>query len=176
MNKFNYATLIAVTALVVSACDSGGGSNRQVNTPPVLTKPNDQNISANVSSAAIGFSIVDQETAANNLTVSATSSNTALLPASGIALGGSGANRTITLTPNNDLTGDVQITLAVVDADGAAATDTFSVSIIAQQVFFSQLVRDQFEKSANDEPIGLNALDIQQDVEDPAAFDDLLNR
>ena len=44
-------------------------------------------------------------------------------------LGGSGANRTVTVTPATGLTGVATITLTVKDAQNALATETFDIYI-----------------------------------------------
>src|SRR4051812_44556168 len=45
------------------------------------------------------FTVGDAETAAGSLTVTATSSNTGWLPVASIVLGGSGASRTVAISP-----------------------------------------------------------------------------
>ncbi len=57
------------------------------------------------------------------------SSNPALVSASGIVLGGSGADRTVMVTPKKYRTGTAVITLTVTDAGGLTATDTFVVTV-----------------------------------------------
>src|SRR5207247_457726 len=78
---------------------------------------------------SLAFTVSDLETAAGSLTVTATSSNTSLLPASGITLGGSGANRTISLAPVVGQIGTSTITLTVTDAGGLTATKTFTLTV-----------------------------------------------
>ena len=59
----------------------------------------------------------DVETAAADLTVTGSSSNTALVPNANIVFGGSGANRTVTVTPAANQFGTATITVTVTDAD-----------------------------------------------------------
>ena len=59
----------------------------------------------------------DVETAAGSLTVSGSSSNPTLVPNGNIVFGGSGANRTVTVTPAANQTGTATITVTV--SDGA---------------------------------------------------------
>ena len=77
----------------------------------------------NASSGAIPFTIDDADTPLANLTVTATSGDTSILPNSGIVLGGSGAARTITMNPGGK-SGDVLITLSV--SDGVLTTQGFT--------------------------------------------------
>ena len=59
------------------------------------------------------------------------SSNTALVPTANIVFGGSGANRTVTITPAANQTGTATITLTVSDGDGGTASDTFVLTVTA---------------------------------------------
>ena len=61
--------------------------------------------------------------------VSATSSNTALVPAASLVIGGSGLNRTLTVTPAAGQSGSTTITVRVADSGGAAAIDTFVLTV-----------------------------------------------
>lgn len=78
---------------------------------------------------AIAFTIGDAETAAADLFVTAISSDETLVPAAGIALGGTDANRTITLTPPPELSGTTEITLTVKDEDSQTASSTFLLTV-----------------------------------------------
>jgi hypothetical protein len=70
----------------------------------------------------------DEETAVADLTLSASSSDTVLVPDANIVLGGSGANRTVTVTPASNQSGSATITLTV--SDGTASTsDTFVLTV-----------------------------------------------
>ena len=52
------------------------------------------------------------------LTVTAAADGTSVVPADGVTLGGSGAVRSITLTPLEAATGTVNVTLTVTDPRG----------------------------------------------------------
>ncbi|MFN6997731.1 MAG: tandem-95 repeat protein, partial [Aquincola tertiaricarbonis] len=77
---------------------------------------------------AFAFTIGDAETAAALLTVTASSSNAALVRASDLVLGGSGANRTLTIRPQANASGTATITLAVSDGSGSTLT-TFLLTV-----------------------------------------------
>lgn len=77
----------------------------------------------------IAFTVSDLETPLNNLTVTASSSNTALIPNSNIVLQGATGNRTITFTPISGQIGTSTITLTVDDNAGGVVTSTFVVAI-----------------------------------------------
>jgi autotransporter-associated beta strand protein len=71
------------------------------------------------------FGVFDAETALSSLTISATSSNTTLLPNANIALGGSGIDRTFSLTPAAGQSGTSNVTITVTDAQGVQTQTTF---------------------------------------------------
>ncbi|MBK9168057.1 MAG: proprotein convertase P-domain-containing protein [Bryobacterales bacterium] len=81
----------------------------------------------------IAFTVGDIETEAKLLQVTAVSDNQALIPTANIALGGSGADRTITLTTIGNAAGFANITVTVKDDANpqAAATDSFRVTVQA---------------------------------------------
>ena len=81
------------------------------------------------STGAISFTVGDAQTPVGSLTVTASSSNTSLVTSSGIVFGGSGANRTITISPSAGQIGTTAITLTVTDGGGMTAQDTFLVTV-----------------------------------------------
>ncbi|MEP7187890.1 MAG: hypothetical protein ABI901_01715, partial [Roseiflexaceae bacterium] len=93
-----------------------------VDDAPTVAGIADQVTGEDIPSSAISFKISDVETLSENLTLSASSSNTALLPNATMLLGGSRANRTITLTPAANQNGATTITLSV--GDGVNTTTT----------------------------------------------------
>ncbi|MBE2215805.1 MAG: hypothetical protein IAE82_18165 [Opitutaceae bacterium] len=101
-----------------------------VNTAPTISNLADRTINEDGSTGAIAFSIGDAQTAAASLTVTATSSNTAVVPAGNIVLGGSGASRTVTMTPAANASGTSTITVRVSDGS-LSATDTFVLTVAA---------------------------------------------
>ena len=104
----------ASTAFLVTVND--------VNDPPAISAISDQTLNEDVSSGAIAFTVADVETAAGSLLLSATSSNPSLLPGSGVLFGGSGANRTLILTPLPDQFGTATLTVTVSDGSLTAAS------------------------------------------------------
>src|SRR5207253_1363348 len=98
-----------------------------VNDLPTISNIANQTIDKNGSTAALAFTIGDVETAADSLTLTGSSSNTALVPNANIVFGGSGANRTVTVTPVAGQIGTAVITTTVSDGAGGTATDTFTV-------------------------------------------------
>lgn len=103
-------------------------SNPNLNNAPTISNITDRSIALPNNTGAVAFTIGDVETAATSLTLTRTSSNPALIPLSGIVLGGSGANRTVTVTPVANQLGSSTITVSV--SDGVlTASDTFLVTV-----------------------------------------------
>jgi VCBS repeat-containing protein len=117
--------------------DGAGGSDTgtvavavsSVNDDPTISDIADQTIDEDGDTGALSFTITDVETAAGDLAVSASSSDTSLVPNANIAFGGSGTNRTVTVTPAANKNGAAMITVTVEDADGATADQTFTITV-----------------------------------------------
>jgi glucose/arabinose dehydrogenase len=100
-----------------------------VNDAPTISSLPDQ--SAPSGTAMIGplaFVVGDLETQPSALTVTGTSSNPAVVLSSGVALGGTGANRSVQITFVPGATGAAGITLTVSDGSAQAIT-TFAVIV-----------------------------------------------
>ena len=79
------------------------------------------------------MAVSDAQTPANALNLTASSSNPTLVPLANIVLGGSGENRTVTVTPVAGQAGTTIITVTVSDGElSAAETFVLSVPIIAR--------------------------------------------
>jgi hypothetical protein len=103
-----------------------------VDDAPTITDIANQAINENTTTGALAFAVGDVETATASLTVSGFSSNTTVVPNANIVFSGSGANRTVTVTPGANQFGTVTITVVV--SDGAlTASDTFTLTITATQ-------------------------------------------
>jgi hypothetical protein len=100
-----------------------------VNDVPTIGAISDQTTLEDMATGAIPFTVDDFETAAGSLTATATSSNVRVVAAGGISLGGSGADRTITLTPVANASGTSTITVTVTDAGGLSATRSFALVV-----------------------------------------------
>jgi len=97
---------------------------------PTITAISNQVIRANTSTEALPFTIGDAETPADQLTLSATSSNPNLIGQSGITFGGSGPDRTVQLTPGIDQTGTTTITIFVADDGGKSNSTSFVLTVV----------------------------------------------
>ena len=114
--------LKAQTAFIVTV--------KAVNDAPTVSGIASQAFASDGSSKTLTFTIDDAETMTSKLTITRASSNPALVPLAAIVLGGTGANRTVKITPVRGATGTGTITLTV--SDGTTATKTsFTVTVNA---------------------------------------------
>ena len=101
-----------------------------VNDSPTITTLANQTTTSGTAVGPLSFTVGDVETAAGSLTVSGSANNPTLVPNANITFGGSGANRTVTVTPVAGQTGTATITVPV--NDGQASTPTsFQLTVSA---------------------------------------------
>jgi subtilisin-like proprotein convertase family protein len=111
--------------LTITTTGSSGG------TAPTISDIPDQSTSANTPTAAIPFTINDSDTPVSSLSLTGSSSNPTLVPNANIVFGGSGSNRTVTVTPANGQTGTTTISVTVSDGS-LTVTDTFLMTVSGQ--------------------------------------------
>lgn len=99
-----------------------------LNDAPTISDVPPQTLNEDTALGPLAFAIGDVETAATALTLSAASSNPALIPNAAIQFGGSGNSRTVRIVPAINQSGTATITLTVSDGM-ATATDTFAVTV-----------------------------------------------
>lgn len=140
-SPFNFNQKNSYT-IKVKSTDSGGLSYSKtftitiidVNDAPSISAVADVLVPLNTVGYTIPFTVSDAETPPEQLTVTADSSNTQVLPTSGLVLFGSGASRSLTLTPAAGATGVSTVTLTVADSELRTATTSFRVEVISVQV------------------------------------------
>ena len=104
------------------------------NLPPTISDVTNQLVQRN-QAASLSLTIGDTEDPVSALTVTGSSNNQTLIPDANVVFSGSGATRTLTVTPASNQVGTATITLTVTDTNGATATDTFDVRVNAVPVF-----------------------------------------
>ena len=103
---------------------------KPVNDLPTATVLLPQTIAEDASTGPLAITIGDVETPAANLTLAAVSStNTKLIPLTGITFGGSGTNRTVTVTPAANQFGSASIAFTVKDANGGVFTENVLIAV-----------------------------------------------
>ncbi len=129
----NFATQ---DSFVYRITDSSGGSSTatatiqiaSVNTAPTISTISNQAISEDQSTGPIPFTVGDAEQAASSLVVTAQSSDSSVVTNSAIAIAGSGANRSLTITPMPNAFGTTVISVTV--SDGITSTTrNFNLSV-----------------------------------------------
>ena len=90
--------------------------------PPTITGIDDQRIAFSASTGPLAFTVGHQFIDPDSLMVSGSSSNTDLVPNENIVFDGSGADRSVTVTPVADMEGETTITLTVDDGEQTAGT------------------------------------------------------
>jgi hypothetical protein len=124
------------SATITVTVNDGGASNNivtrtftaTVNRLPVITAIPNRTNTVGVAVAPISISISDAETSAASLVLSAASDNTTLVVPSGLVFSGTGATRTLTITPSANQTGLATITVTVSDGQ-ANAPSSFLLNI-----------------------------------------------
>ena len=96
--------------------------------PGISDIPN-QSSGLNASIGPLPFTVGDTATPAGSLVLSGASANTNLVPPANILFGGSGSNRTVTVTPAANQSGITTITVTVTDGDGLSASDSFTLTV-----------------------------------------------
>ena len=100
------------------------------NSAPTITAILDQSIAMNTDTGALAFTVDDVDEGPSALAVTFTSNNQILIDLlTDIVLGGSGASRTVTVTPQASNTGVAMITLTVTDSVGATSSISFTLTV-----------------------------------------------
>jgi hypothetical protein len=129
------AQLSGSAIIIVTVSDGSSASSdsftltvNAVNDAPTISDITDQVTTEDTATDAIPFTIGDAETNANKLILTATSNNKMLVPQTNIVFGGKDTNRTVTVTPAAQQSGNTIIVITVSDGN-SASSDTFSVMV-----------------------------------------------
>ena len=160
---------VALVSVLIAACSSDSRDNQ----PPRIDRIVDQTVSANMASLPISVSVTDE--LAGDVDVTAISSDTDVVADAGLALLGSGANRSLVVTPVQDVVGTTEITVFATDSAGLSASRSFSVQVDPEQKSIQLFTRQTFSEVADDEPDLVNAIEFLQDAENDD-FADLLTQ
>lgn len=113
------------------------------NGAPSISGIGDQTIAQNSSTELIVFSLSDPNTPLDQLKLTMESSNPELAPARSAVFDGTGANRTMKITPARGRAGRATITIAVEDEAGGRAAVQFELLVFA---IGPQIVRDPADR------------------------------
>lgn len=112
----------------------GAAAASSSNSTPTISSIGDQTIDVNGSTGTIKFTVGDSQTSPSSLTLVKNSSDTSLIPLSRIVLGGSGANRTVSISPVPNKSGWSTIWLKVSDGK-LSSVKSFVVHVSPQLTF-----------------------------------------
>ena len=168
------ANASGTTAIVIAVGDGAETATETfvvtvnaMNDGPTITDIGDQTVDEDGTTMALPFTISDIETPAATLTVSGTSSNTALVPDANVVFGGAGTDRTVTITPAANASGTTTILITIADGT-TTATDTFTVTVNAAND--APTITNITDRTVN-EDVATTALPfIISDAETPAAM------
>jgi hypothetical protein len=123
---------VTVTLIVSDSVFSSTDTFRlfigQSNSAPAISLIGNRVINEDSSTGPIPFTVSDRETTDGSLLLGVTSSNPSVVPVTNIIFGGSGASRTVTLTPLTNASGSTLITVMV--SDGSLTADrSFTLTV-----------------------------------------------
>ncbi|MCZ7635585.1 MAG: cadherin-like domain-containing protein [Verrucomicrobia bacterium] len=124
-----------------------------------------QAVNEDTSTGAIALTVGDVDNDVNTLTLSATSSNTGLVPSGAMVFGGSGANRTLTITPARNQNGTATMTVRV--SDGAlTATRSFTLTVnpVNDRPTLAVLSDQTLPMNSSTGPLAVTVGDVDNDV------------
>ena len=146
-------TGLAAGSYTMTATKTGLTINPSGFTNPVAVGPNKQNINfvappgsptfgtmkaglvdQGSNSGAVLVPVTDPDTATTALTLTAVSSNTAIIPDANITFGTSGTLRTVTVSTSAAVSGTVDITITATDPQAASASYVWPVTVNAKPV------------------------------------------
>jgi hypothetical protein len=175
MNRLLTGLLCAGACAVMQGC--GGGDSMQGPAPaaaPRVTGLTNQAVSQDTS-GTLNFQISDADSDVAQVMVSAQALDASLVPRDGVVLSGSGATRTLRLTPAEDAKGTTQVVVRAVDPTGAYSEQSFLFTVNAVTASFRSSTSDSFAANEGDAPRAVSGMTFSPDADDdPAAFDALL--
>lgn len=164
-SKFKLVTLSVATTILLSGCNILDGDDKEV--------------PANAAPTTITIDLVTQTETPISDMLNATDDNGDSLTFSldqqamlgMVTVDGNGE---FTYNPDAEITGNDSFTYTVTDGVNPDVTGRVNITIEALNVSFSSYSRAAFNQQSNDEPLAVNGRSFIQDVEDTAAYDDLL--
>ncbi|KPA10302.1 hypothetical protein MHK_009493, partial [Candidatus Magnetomorum sp. HK-1] len=124
---------IGISTVVFGLADSTGLTsvnivNLNVNDLPEMSTIDNQTINVNSITGPIAFTVGDAGTSVSELVVVAESAYTTLVPNANMLISGTSTNRTLEITPVNDVSGTAYITLTLSDGN-TSCSKSFTLTV-----------------------------------------------
>lgn len=103
---------------------------------PTISPITDRTIVENFNTGPLAFTVGHEEIEPDELTLLGTSSNRAIVPETNIVFGGSGGDRTVTVTPAADQRGSATITVTVDDGNRTTST-SFTLTVTRDTILMA---------------------------------------
>jgi hypothetical protein len=163
MQTGSRALVLAILgSAALAAC--GGGSGGGGGAPKVGALA-DQVVNQATTVGPLAVPIQADAAQTAGLTVTAMVADATLVPPSSVVLSGTGAERTLTLTPNPDQTGATAVTVTVSDGMGRVASRAFVLTVLPVFAPFTQYATTAFGTDQNATPLPVSGLTFQADAD-----------
>ncbi|HXG87636.1 MAG TPA: choice-of-anchor Q domain-containing protein [Vicinamibacterales bacterium] len=131
--------------------------------PPTITSVSSQTI-AEDSAVTVSFTVADPDTPVANLVVTATATDTGLVPSAGLTHAGSSASRTLTVTPAANRSGATTVTVTVSDGSLTAQTSfTLTVTAVNDAPTITAISNQSIVAGTTLGPIAFSVTDVETD-------------
>src|SRR6185369_6073671 len=146
----------------------GGGDSMQAPqaAAPRITGLTNQTVAQDTPTAVLNFQISDADTDPSKVQVTAQSLDATLVRPDGIELGGSGAMRTLRITPAEDAKGTAQIAVHAVDPTGLTADQTLVLTVNAVTASFVASTTDVYATGEAEAPRAVSGVTFTADADD----------
>lgn len=179
MNGLSKISLLGLSLIALAACSDNDDKPIVVGPAPDTSAPqisvNDQQIMADTMAVVIALSISDDQSATSALSIVASSSDQAVIKNDDLIVSNNG-DVTLSVTPQQDTVGSTMISLTATDEAQNTATQSFTLDVLANQVAATQLITDLTVTGEDQEPSFINAIELNNDIESDAYFDDLFTK
>lgn len=168
--------LALLATAAVTGCGGGSGSGpapAPKNAAPVISAIGAQTINQDTPTSALAFTVSD-DGGVDGVSVLLSSENSTLFPSYGLALGGSGGSRTVTVTPAEDATGTARVSVTAIDKQGNSTSVIFPVTVTAVSKSIASYTNSTFALMEGDTPVQVSGFTFVQDADDDATFTPLL--
>jgi hypothetical protein len=175
MNRLIKSLFCGAACAAIQGCGGGDSMQAPQAAAPRIVGLTNQTVPQDTSTGVLNFQISDADSDPAQVLVTVQSLDATLVRPEGIALGGSGAMRTLRITPAEDAKGSAQISVHAVDPTGRVADQTLLLTVNAVTASFRTSTSDAYAANEGDVPRVVSGVTFTADADDdPVAFDALL--